>query len=107
MTPVLFSFFSWFCFVTYLKTIFFSFSRFRPKKTVLGVHLSLSRKNIHVGNVESIDPRGRPTVTAGSDNCFCTCRTSVHTHFSKQNKFQDRTMFATAVTMGMAKWIID
>ena len=21
-----------------------------------------------------IDPRGRPTVTAGSDNCFCTCR---------------------------------
>ena len=56
----------------------------------------------------SIDPRGRPSVTAGSDHCFCTCRPSVCPHFSnlaKQNKV--KTMFATGRTVGLAKWIID
>ena len=62
-----------------------------------------------------IDPRGRPTVTAGSDHCFCTCRPFVspsvrpyvRPHFSKQNKFQAKTMFATGETVGLAEWIID
>ena len=47
-----------------------------------------------------IDPRGPPTVMAGIDHYFCTCRpfvrTSVRCHFSKQNKFQAKTMFAVA-----------
>ena len=62
-----------------------------------------------------IDPRGRPIVTAGRDHCFCTCRphirpsyrTSVRPHFSKQNKLQAKTMFATGQTVGLAEWIID
>ena len=49
-----------------------------------------------------IDPRVRPTVTAGSDNCFYTCRSSVPT-------FQNKTylMFATGKTVGLTDWIID
>ena len=58
-------------------------------------------------NVNFIDPRGRPTVTVGSDHCFCTRRPSVRPHFSKQNKFQVKTMFATGETVGLAEWIID
>ena len=61
--------------------------------------------------VANIDPGGRPTVTAGGDHCFCTCRPfvrpSIHPHFSKQNKFQAKTMFATGETVGLAEWIID
>ena len=56
-----------------------------------------------------IDPRGRPTVTAGSDHCFCTCRPfvrpPVRPHFSKQNKFQAKTMFTTGKAVGLAEWI--
>ena len=59
-----------------------------------------------------IDPRGRPTDTACSDHCFCTCRSFVspsvtHPHFSKQNKFQAKTMFATDESVGLAEWVID
>ena len=57
------------------------------------------------------DPRGQPTVMAGSDHCFCTCRPFVRRyvcpHFSKQNKFQVKTMFATGETVSQAEWIID
>ena len=63
-----------------------------------------------------IDPLGRPTVTAGRDHCFCTCRPFVRPSFSpssrphflkssKQNK--QKTMFATGETVGLAEWIID
>ena len=58
----------------------------------------------------SIDPRGRPTVTAGSDHYFrawCPC---VYSHFSKsrkKNNFQVRIVIATGRFVGMAKWIID
>ena len=44
---------------------------------------------------------------AGSDHCFCTCCPSVRPHFSKQNKFQAKTMFATSETVGLAEWVID
>ena len=57
-----------------------------------------------MGQNTYIDPRGRPTVTAGSDHCFCTCRPFVRPHFSKQSKTQAKTMFAT---VGLAEWIID
>ena len=56
-----------------------------------------------------IDPRADPTVTAGSDHCLCTCRPSVRPsvpNFSKQIKFQAKTMFATGETVGLAEWII-
>ena len=51
-----------------------------------------------------IDPRGRPTVTAGSDRCFCTCRPYFQTF---QNKFQEKTIIDTCETVGLAEWIID
>ena len=55
----------------------------------------------------------RPTHSSG--HCFCTCRPfvrpsvrpSVRPHFSKQNKFQVKTMFTTGETGGLAEWIID
>ena len=58
-----------------------------------------------------IDPFGRPTVTAGRDNCFPTCRPlvcpSVRPHFSKSSKTkQQKTMFATGETVGLAERII-
>ena len=56
-----------------------------------------------VKHVVIFDPRGRPTVKAGSDHCFCTSRP----HFSKQNKFQAKTMSATDETLGLAEWIIN
>ena len=28
--------------------------------------------------LQNIDPRGRPTVTTGSEHCFCTCHPFVH-----------------------------
>ena len=34
-------------------------------------------------------------------------RPSVRPHFSKQNKFQAKTMFATGETLSLAEWIID
>ena len=56
-----------------------------------------------------IDPRGRPTVTVGSDHCIIVIivRTSVRPHFSKQNRFQAKTMFTTGEIVGLAEWIID
>ena len=39
----------------------------------------------------NIDPRGRPTVTACNDHCFCACsyvRPSVRPHFSKNTNFK-------------------
>ena len=58
-----------------------------------------------------IDPRGRPTVTGGSDHCFCTCRPfvrpsvcpSVRPLFSKQSKYQAKTMFITGETVSLAE----
>ena len=35
---------------------------------------------------DNFDPLGRPTVTAGRDHCFCTCRPSIRPHFSKSSK---------------------
>ena len=58
-----------------------------------------------------VDPRDRPTVTAGSDHCFRTCRplvrTSDPTFHKKKNKFQAKTMVATDETVRLAEWIID
>ena len=53
------------------------------------------------------DPRGRPTFTAIRDHCFCTCGPFVRPHYSKENKFQAKHMFATGETVGLAEWIID
>ena len=54
-----------------------------------------------------IDPLGRPTVTAGRDHCFCTCRPYVPTfqNLAKQN--ETKTTFTTSETVGLAEWIID
>ena len=41
-----------------------------------------------------IDPLGRPTVTAGSDHCFCTCHPFVRPSFPTFQNIQAKTMFA-------------
>ena len=69
-----------------------------------------SEGNVYVGCSLSFEPLGRPTVTAGSNQCFAhvVCP-YVHPHFqnlAKQNKFS-KTMFTTGETVGMAEWIID
>ena len=59
------------------------------------------------------DPRGRPTVMAGSDHFFRTWCLSVLTsvptfqNFAKRNNFQVRIVIATGGTVGLAEWIID
>ena len=51
-----------------------------------------------------VDPLGRLTVTAVSDNCFLTCRPSV---IAEQNIFQTNRIFTTGETEDQAEWIID
>ena len=59
-----------------------------------------------------VDPRGRPAVTAGSDNYFrmcCLYVASVPTfqNLVKQKKVQARIVIANSESMGLAEWIID
>ena len=61
-------------------------------------------------DIIDIDPRGRPTVPSGSIIIVFAhvVRSYVcPSHFSKQNKFQAKTMFITGETVGLAEWIID
>ena len=59
--------------------------------------------------VSTIDPLGRPTVTAKSDHYFHTYRPSVLTFqkLSKQNKLHMNIMFTTGATVVLAEGIID
>ena len=56
-----------------------------------------------------IDPLGQPKVTGGRDHFFRTCCPSVCPSplFKSSKTKQQKTMFATGVTMGLAEWIID
>ena len=63
---------------------------------------------------KSIDPRGRPTVTAGSDLYFRTCCLSVRpsplfkiSQKSKTKTLSSEIVIATGGTVGLAEWIID
>ena len=56
-----------------------------------------------------IDPRGRPTVTAGIF-ARVVCPSVVRSHFSKsrkQSNFPGRIVIATGGTVGLAEWITD
>ena len=62
---------------------------------------------------DDIDPRGRPTVTAGSDHYFRTCCLYVLPSVRpsplliiSQIKFQTWIVIATGGTVGLAEWII-
>ena len=59
--------------------------------------------------VSCIDPRDRPTVTAGSDHYFCACCPFVRPSplFKSSTTKQQKIMVATGETMGLAEWIID
>ena len=50
--------------------------------------------------VKLFDPLGRPTVTAGRDHCFFTCRPSVPTFQNLAKQSKAKTMFATGNTVG-------
>ena len=49
----------------------------------------------------------RPTHSHGQWWSLFLHLSSVHPHFSKQNKFQAKTMVATAETVRLVEWIID
>ena len=51
--------------------------------------------------IHEADPLSQPV------GIIVTCRPFVRPHFSKQNKFQAKTMFAIGNTVGLAEWIID
>ena len=54
--------------------------------------------------IHEADPQqSRPVVII----VFAHVRPSTRPHFSKQNKFHAKTMFATGETVGLAEWIID
>ena len=65
--------------------------------------------SLHAGG--SIDPLGRPTITAGSDHYFRLCclyiRFSTIQNLEKLNKIQERIMITIGGTVGPAEWIID
>ena len=48
----------------------------------------------------SFDPLGHPLITACKDHCF-------HTSFPTSKTKQQKTMFTTGETEGLAEWIID
>ena len=57
---------------------------------------------------KTIDPLGQPTVTGDRDSHMLSVRPSVlrpHWKFSKTK--QQKTMFGTGETVGLAEWIID
>ena len=82
--------------------------------TVLDLHLTSNFKmnTLFVkGIITHIDPRGRPTVTAGGDHVhMLSVRPSVPTS-SKQNKFQAKVMFTTGEifnkTLGLINFLIN
>ena len=58
--------------------------------------------------IHEADPQSRPVVIIVFAHVVrLYVRTSVHPHFSKQNKFQENTMFVTGETVGLVGWIID
>ena len=68
--------------------------------------------NFPLNHEKLFDPRGRPTVTTGSDHCFRTwcplVRPSVRASpLFKTKQISSETMFATGETVGLAEWIID
>ena len=60
-------------------------------------------------NPLEIDPLDQPKVTAGRDHCFRTCCPSVRPSplFKSRKTKQQKTMFATGETLGLAEWILD
>ena len=54
--------------------------------------------------IHEADPQTRPVVIIVYAH---VARPSVSPHFSKQNKFQAKAMFANGETVGLAEWIID
>ena len=56
-------------------------------------------------DVLKIDPPGRPTVTAGRDHCFCTCRLSVATFQNLAKQSENNVCYWQ--DCGLAEWIID
>ena len=58
--------------------------------------------------IHSANPQSRPVgIIVFAHVVRSYVSTSVRPHFSKQNQFQAKTMFATGETVGLAEWIID
>ena len=77
------------------------------KKNLQNIDFDFYVRTLHCE--EFIDPLGRPTVMASKDHCFRTCCPYVRPSplFKSRKTKQQKTMFATGVTMGLAEWIID
>ena len=54
------------------------------------------------------DPRGRPTITAGSDHHTCLyLRTCTFQNLAKQTHLRVKIVIATGGAVGLAEWIIE
>ena len=88
-------------------------TRKRMIKNDLLIHIrNQDQRQLIISSI--IDPRGRPTVTAGSDHTLftsgvCTSRPSFTFHkLAKQKKFQVRIVIpSTCRIVGLVEWIID
>ena len=71
--------------------------------------MSWKKPSSHVFKlIHSADSQSRPVVIIIFAHVVrAYVRPYVHPHFSKQNKFQGKTIFTTAETVGLAEWIMD
>ena len=77
-----------------------------PDKTIKKLSDTSSTKLTKALNPSAFDPRGRPTVKAGSDHCLMHM-SSLRPSVRLSPLFKTKQMFATDETVGLAKWIID
>ena len=78
---------------------------FRREKKIPAIFTLFTFRSLSRSISKYFDPLGRPTVTAGRENCFCTCRPYVPNfqNLAEQNKV--KTMLASGETVGPAEWI--
>ena len=71
---------------------------------------SYAKRNAKMGQKIMSDPRGRTTVTTGSDHYFhmwCLYVRTSPLFEIKQNNFQVKIVIVTGGTVGLAEWIIE
>ena len=79
-----------------------------PVDTLVIIRVGLLNTHAHKFFRIIVDPLGQPTVKAGRDHCFRKCCPSVRQFplFKSSKTKQQKTMFATGETVGLAEGII-
>ena len=95
-------------------SFFFVFLRFRLflLPFIRAISLSHQLTVCHIWRKHQIDPLGRTTTPAGSDDFFRICfrpfvRSSTFQNIATQNKRRLKIMITTGGTMNLVEWIID